>query len=154
MLNSTLRRPFVETVRSVSSWRHSAHTVQIGRKGFVVTSALRRLTPLLWGEELDILCSCPPSIPPYLFVCFVLFCYYWLHSFTSCRLCHVWFRWPDRCWGENHQHQTQNQQQCGKIFDVTFIILFVPWSYFNFPTSLANELRAALLKLDKFYKDI
>lgn len=43
-------------------------------------------------------------------------CCYWLCSFTSRRLRHVWFRWSDRCWGESHQQQTQDQRQRGKSF--------------------------------------
>lgn len=72
MWNTTFRGAFVGNVRSVSCWLHSAHTVLNGRKGFVVTTALRRLRRQLWGEEVDICVqqsTINTTIPVCLFVC-------------------------------------------------------------------------------------
>ena len=139
---------FVEKIWSVWCWRHSAHTVLNGRKGFVVSSAVRRLWWQWWGIELDIYVQLS-TISTHPCVCvlvclFVLLCCYWRCSFTSRRLRHVWFRWSDRCWGENHQQQTQDQQQCGKSLAAasSFCLCFKAFS-------TTRKLRAELSKQEK-----
>lgn len=74
---------------------------------------------------------------------FVLLCCCWLCSFTSRRLRHVWVRRSDRCRGENHQQQTQDQWQRGKSFVSLYLFCLCLKAFL---TRSEHELRAALLK--------
>lgn len=89
-------RAFVENVRSVSCWLHSAHTVLNGRKGFVVTRAQRRLRRQLCGgkkSELDGLAQLSTintTIPVCLFVCAALLLLTALLHLPQAPPCLVW----------------------------------------------------------------
>lgn len=92
-----------ENVGSLSCWPHSGHTVLSVRKGFVFTRARGD-----WGRAGWPRAAVHHHCLFYGFI--VLLRSHWHCSFTSCRLRHVWVGRSDRCWGENHQQQTQDQQ--------------------------------------------